>query len=199
MAEVSQTEADSRRDRALVEAWTAGDDSALERLLRAYQNRIYSFLLRILRNPHDAEDAAQEAFIRAARKLHRFDPAKGAFKGWLFQIAYREGLRLIDKRKRLPVGESAWSALDTPPPEAVDPAPMPVEGLVESERTAALEQAIERLPEAERQVVLLRTASGLRFREISEMMKAPLNTTLGRMHNATRRLKEWLGEPQAVS
>ena len=42
-------------------------------------------------------------------------------------------------------------------------------------------------------------ASGLRFREISEMMKTPLNTTLGRMHNATRRLKEWLGEPQAVS
>ncbi len=199
MAEVLQAEVESQRDQALVEAWSAGDDSALERLLRAYQNRIYSFLLRILRHPHDAEDAAQEAFIRAARHLHRFDPDKGAFKGWLFQIAYREGLRLIEKRKRLPIGESAWSALDSPPPEAVDPAPMPVEGLMGSEQAAALEKAVERLPDAERQVVLLRTVSGLRFREISEMMKTPLNTTLGRMHNATRRLKEWLDKPASLS
>jgi RNA polymerase sigma-70 factor, ECF subfamily len=199
MAEVSQAEAESLRDRSLVEAWAGGDDSAMERLLRAYQNRIFSFLLRMLRNAHDAEDAAQEAFIRAARNLQRFDPAKGAFKGWLFQIAYREGLRLIDKRKRLPVGEGAWSALDTPPPEAVDPAPLPGQNLLVREQAAALEEAIARLPDAERQVVLLRTASGLRFREISEMMKTPLNTTLGRMHNATCKLKEWLGKPQAVS
>jgi RNA polymerase sigma-70 factor (ECF subfamily) len=197
MTEVSQAEAESKRDHALILAWSSGDDSALETLLRNYQSRIFSFLCRMLRHAHDAEDAAQETFIRAARHLQRFDPGKGAFKSWLFQIAYREGLRLAEKRKRLPVGEGAWTALDAPPPEAVDPAPLPGRQLLDRESTAALAAALDRLPDAERQVVLLRTASGLRFREISEMMGTPLNTTLGRMHNATRRLKEWMDGTQA--
>ena len=199
MAEVSQSGEESGRDNALIASWIAGSDAALETLLRHYQTRIFSFLGRMLRNPHDAEDATQEAFIRAARHLHRFDPRKSAFKSWMFQIAYREGLRLAGKRKQAPIGEGAWTAWETPPPEAVDPAPLPGEDLIEQETAAVIAQAVDSLPEAEKQVVLLRIVSGLRFREISEMMNAPLNTTLGRMHNATQRLKEWLGERPAAT
>jgi len=196
MPEVSHHEEDAARDNALIALWADGTDSALEQLLRLYQTRIYSFLLRMLQNQHDAEDAAQETFIRVARKLNRFDCKKGKFKSWIFQIAYREGLRMADKRKRMPLGEGIWMDEDGEgaPPEAVDTSPLPGTGLVDQEQAAWVAQAVDTLPEAEKQVVLLRTYSELRFREIAEVMDAPLNTTLGRMRNASTRLREWFGE-----
>ena len=196
MTEVSQVEEDAARDRELIAAWADGSDAALETLLRQYQTRIYSFLLRMLRSPHDAEDAAQEAFIRAARKLDRYDVKKGTFKSWIFQIAYREGLRMAQKRKRLPLNESVWQDADGEgkAPEAVDPSPLPASGMMDAERAAWVAQAVDTLPEAEKQVVLLRTYSGLRFREIADVMGCPLNTALGRMRNASARLREWFGE-----
>lgn len=194
MAEVSQHGEEDRVDGGLIASWRAGRVAALEELLRRYQTRIFSFLCRMLRNAHDAEDAAQEAFIRAATKLHRFDEAKGTFKSWMFQIAYREGLRMAGKRKRLPVGESAWAEHEVPAPEAVDTALTPGRQLEEQETAALVAQAVDSLPDAEKQVVLMRMYSGLRFREIAELMKTPLNTTLGRMHNASQRLRKWFGE-----
>ncbi|MBU1694717.1 MAG: sigma-70 family RNA polymerase sigma factor, partial [Verrucomicrobia bacterium] len=178
MSGVSHSGAKDDLDSELIASWRDGNEAALEDLLRRYQSRIFSFLYRMLRNRHDAEDAAQEAFIRAARKLDRFSSEKGTFKSWMFQIAYREGLRMAGRRKRAPVGEGAWTALGMPPPEAVDPGPPPGQQLVDQETAALVAQAVESLPEAEKQVVLLRTYSGLRFREIAEVMKTPLNTTL---------------------
>ncbi len=201
MAEVLHLEEEAERDHALIASWAQGTESALETLLRLYQTRIYSFLLRMLRNQHDAEDAAQETFIRVARKLDRFDSKKGKFKSWIFQIAYREGIRMAQKRKRAPViGEGAWLDADGEgvPPEAVDPSPLPGHRLVEREQTAWVAKAVDTLPDAEKQVVLLRTYSELRFREIADIMGTPLNTTLGRMRNASTRLREWFGE-QRVS
>jgi len=101
---------------------------------------------------------------------------------------------MAKKRRRLPIGESAWTEHDVPAPEAVDPGPSPGRQLEEQETAARVAQAVATLPEAEKQVVLLRTYSGLRFREIAEVMKTPLNTTLGRMHNASQRLRKWFGE-----
>jgi len=197
MPEVSHHEEDAARDHALIVSWAQGTESALETLLRLYQTRIYSFLLRMLRNAHDAEDATQETFIRVARKLDRFDSKKGKFKSWIFQIAYREGLRMAQKRKRTPlVSEGVWLDADGEgsPPEAVDPSPLPGSGLLKQEQAAWVAEAVETLPDAEKQVVLLRTYSELRFREIAEIMGTPLNTTLGRMRNASTRLREWFGE-----
>ena len=197
MTEVLHHEEEAERDHALIASWAQGTESALETLLRLYQTRIYSFLLRMLRNQHDAEDAAQETFIRVARKLDRFDSKKGKFKSWIFQIAYREGIRMAQKRKRAPViGEGAWLDADGEgaPPEAVDPSPLPGHRLVEREQAAWVAEAVESLPAAEKQVVLLRTYSELRFREIADIMGTPLNTTLGRMRNASTRLREWFGE-----
>ncbi len=199
MSEVPQHEEEDRVDNLLIASWREGRESALEDLLRRYEPRIFSFLFRMLKNSHDAEDAAQEAFIRTATKLDRYDSTKGTFKSWVFQIAYREGLRMAKKRQRLPVGEGAWEAMDKPPPEAVDPTPLPDQSLLDRETAVLVAQAVESLPDVEKQVVLLRTYSGLKFREIAGVMQTPLNTTLGRMHNASQRLREWFEKAQEGS
>lgn len=198
MVEVTHNgQEEGRTDEDLILAWRGGHDAALESLLRRYEVRIYSFLFRMLRNQHDAEDAAQECFIRAVRALDRFSADRGKFKSWLFQIACREGLRVAERRRRLPAGADAWAEHGRPAPEALDQGPRPGDAVVSNEYSERIRQAVETLPDAERQVVLLRIYSELRFREIAEVMGTPLNTVLGRMHNASLRLRELLGEQRS--
>ena len=176
-------------DADLIDQWRSGKDAAaLEALLRRYETRIYSYLLRMLGNQHEAEDAAQEAFIRAVRQLPRYHE-QGHFRAWLFRIAHREGLRIIQRRPRTQPIDT-----DAPAPERSPDRP-PDDQLVLRDDIAHLEHAIARLPEVEREVVLLRTKQDLTFREIAEIQDCPLNTALARMHRALARLREWLKEP----
>ena len=162
----------------------AGDSGAAEALFRAYEARIYSYLFRMLGDRTEAEDATQECFVNAFAALPRYED-RGHFKAWLFQIAHREGLKRSRSRKRQ--GEVHLAIL-----EQVDPSSdvvRPDQATSASDRDLKLREAIDRLPEAEKTVVLLRTYSALTFKEISEIMDASLNTTLGRMHNALKRLR----------
>jgi RNA polymerase sigma-70 factor (ECF subfamily) len=75
-----------------------------------------------------------------------------------------------------------------------DPSPLPAEVLITKEEARRVERALETLTEYEKQVVLLRLYEGLPFKDIADMMKCPLNTTLGRMHNALKKLRKELGK-----
>ncbi len=91
-------------DENLIERAKQGNSIAAEQLFRRYQNRVFNYLYRMLRNKTLAEDAAQETFIKGLRGLKNYKE-KGSFKSWLFKIAYREGLRVLKKEKKYMLAE----------------------------------------------------------------------------------------------
>ncbi len=182
-------------DSGLVERARGGDLYALDIVLRRYENKIFSYLCRMLGNRQDAEDATQETLMNAHHALKKYRE-QGQFRSWIYRIAYREGLRMIRTRKRLPTKETDLSSVIEKGLESMDTAPWPNTQLQHTERVEALEQALNQLPDIERHVILLRIQSDLTFQEIATVTKSPINTVLGRMRNGTLRLKKSFRELQ---
>ncbi|MEM8550409.1 MAG: RNA polymerase sigma factor [Verrucomicrobiota bacterium] len=168
----------------LIASARQGDMVSAHQLLSQYQAPLWGFLLSLLRHHADAEDALQETCLKALRGLANYRE-RGQFKSWLFQIAYRESLNVRRRQqRRLP---------ETEKPEATDQlpdlAPLAAEQLESAEARARLQTCIDKLPEAEREVVLLRLQREIPFSEIAAITDTPLNTILSRMHKATHRLR----------
>lgn len=172
-----------------------GNQLAAERLFRKYQDRVFSYLFRLIGNRELAEEAAQETFMKGFRSLKRYRE-KGMFKSWLFKIAHREGLRVLKKERQHRILRNSPNGPEKDETELIDPAPLPAERLMEQEQARRVEHALDALTEAEKQVVLLRLYEGLPFKEIADIMACPLNTALGRMHNAVKKLRQELEEEQ---
>lgn len=178
-----------------------GDRAALETLLTRYQRPILNFVYRLAgRDLPLAEDLTQDVFLRVVANLDRFDPGRiespegaeessgaragRAFEKWMYTIARN---RVRDQwratRPEVPLEDDSAAI-------AADPDPSRALGDAEQER--AVEEAIDRLPLAQREVLTLRLHSGLSFAEISEVMGAPLGTSLARMRYALANLKKLL-------
>jgi RNA polymerase sigma-70 factor (ECF subfamily) len=171
-------------DSTLIERFCRGGDlRAAGELLGRYERELYNYLWQMLRHTQDSEDALQETFAKALRALPRYRE-ENHFKSWLFRIGHNEGLNVIRRRKRAGALPEAELELET-----ASAADAQVEV---AERASALHEAIGALPDAERQVVVMRLQSEMPFREIAEVVGAPLGTVLARMHAAKRRLKEML-------
>jgi RNA polymerase sigma-70 factor (ECF subfamily) len=169
----------------LIHAAQRGDREAMNTLLAPWNDRIFGFLLGCLRHHADAEDAAQETFIRIVRGLPKYEH-RGQFRAWVFQIARNQAALTAQRRQR--TGDREMT-IEPPLLEA-----MPAEA-DEAPDYAPVRAALERLPETEREVMRLRLDEDLKFHEIAARTGAPLNTVLGRMRNATRRLREILTLP----
>ena len=164
----------------------AGDAPAFEELVMTYQHRVFGVALRMLGNRAEAEDVAQEAFVRAHRAL-------GAFRGdaklstWLYAITSRLCLnRLASGERRMArQGEDALLRLS-------DAGPRPDAALERRELETALGRAIAELPEDRRIVVVLRDIEGLSYEEIAQVLELELGTVRSRLHRARAELKEKL-------
>ncbi len=172
-------------DEQLIHAAQRGERDAMTALLTPWNDRIFGFLLHALRHHADAEDAAQETFIRIVRGLGKYEH-RGQFRAWIFQIARNQAALTAQRRQRIGDRETAIE------PMLLETMPMAAD---EAPDYAPVRAALEQLPEAEREVVRLRLDEDLKFREIAKRTGAPLNTVLGRMRNATRRLREILTQP----
>jgi RNA polymerase sigma-70 factor (ECF subfamily) len=164
----------------------AGDAPAFEELVMTYQHRVFGVALRMLGNRAEAEDVAQEAFVRAHRAL-------GAFRGdaklstWLYAITSRLCLnRLASGERRMArQGEDALLRLS-------DAGPRPDAALERRELETALGRAIAELPEDRRIVVVLRDLEGLSYEEIAQVLELELGTVRSRLHRARAELKQKL-------
>jgi len=177
------------------------EPAAFDALINAYSARLYGYFYRLTGSRHDAEDLLQEVFIRLVRMIQRYQH-DGRFEGWLFRIAtnlVRDRVRR-SKTGRLaadPAGtrggrNEAESMGDQPDPAAERPSA----SLERAENIDRLQQAIGELPEAEREVILLRHFAQLSFREIAEQMGTPLGTALARAHRGLAKLRELMGDVQ---
>ena len=163
-----------------------GDRRAFEDLVRTQQHRVYGLALRMLGNAAEAQDVAQEVFIRAHRSMAEFR-GDARLSTWLYTIASRLCLnRLAGSERRLTRhGEETLVRLP-------DGRPGPDEALERGELEEALHRAIAELDEERRVVVVLRDVEGLAYEEIAEILDLPVGTVRSRLHRARLDLKEKL-------
>jgi RNA polymerase sigma-70 factor (ECF subfamily) len=171
---------------ALVERLRAGEAPAFEELVRRYQHRVFGVAVRMLRNAAEAEEAAQEVFLRVYRAVDEFR-GEARLSTWLYAITSRVCLTRLGsgERRLLREGEETLTRLASG--EAT-----PGAALERSELAAALHRAIAELPEERRIVVVLRDLEGLAYEEIAGALDLPLGTVRSRLHRARMDLKEKL-------
>lgn len=165
-----------------VRACQAGDADAFHPLVLRNQKRIYNLALRMLRDPAEAEDLTQEAFVAAFEQIGSFR-GESAFSTWLYRIAVRRSLNRIRDLGRRPLAHA--SSLDV-----ADPSPGPDVIRERRETRAALERGLLALSADFRVVLVLREMQGLSYEEIAEMLGVEAGTVKSRLHRARFALAE---------
>jgi len=145
----------------------------------------------MLRQADLAEDAVQETFLRAYKARHRFDPNRAAFGTWLYQIALNY-CRSYLRRKRLLTIPWLSDGIDSPP--LPDSRPGPERHTLRREYQQVLWQAVQKLSETLREVVILHYYMEIPAVEIAQMLDCPEGTIYSRLYNARRRLNQLLTE-----
>jgi RNA polymerase sigma factor (sigma-70 family) len=177
-------------DEELVRRLRDGDAAAGETLVRRFYPALMRYLQRIAGNDHFAEELHQQTWLSVLEHLDKFDAKSasggnaGGFKAWLFRIATNKANDTWRSRGR---EKTAKEGLRLVTEEAGPDAGHRLEGTEQEEK---LRRAIAQLPENQRQVLLLRYYSEMKFVEIAQMLGCPLNTALGRMHKAMIKLKQ---------
>ena len=185
-----------------LEQAVAGDGQAWRRLVEAYSPRVFGLLLRQCGDRDLAEELTQATFVQVVANLGRYSE-KGRFEPWLFRIAMNQLRDEMRRRKRqarpMDMAEGAaegqagseWAAVQDRAVQIGATAPTdPFERVSRAEQIDRLRQAVDQLPEADRQIVHLRHTGGLTFKQIAETLDQPLGTVLARGHRALAKLKK---------
>lgn len=184
----------TREDEMLIiQKVRAGDVDAFELLVREYEKNVYNLALRMVKNPDDAADMTQEAFIKAYNSLSSFR-GDSKFSVWLYRIVSNVCLDYLRSVSRHPTvslsvenDEGEETELDIPD-ESKSP-----EELLECKLTReSVRRGLEALPEDYRQILLLREIQGLSYDEISEILSLELGTVKSRIFRARKKLCEFL-------
>ena len=170
-----------------------GDQSAFEDIVVLFQSRIYQHCYRMLGNAHEAEDIAQEAFIRAYVNIHSYDDRR-KFSTWLYRIATNLSIDRLRKRKPdyfLDAEIKGTDGLDMYSQLATD-ARLPEEEVQGMELEKMIYQEIANLPPIYRSIITLRYLEEFSLKEISEIMDLPLGTVKTRIHRGREALRKKL-------
>jgi RNA polymerase sigma-70 factor (ECF subfamily) len=181
-------------DSALVQRTVAGDPRAYELLVVKYQRRIERLIGRMVRDTDLVQDIAQETFIRAYRALGQFR-GDAQFYTWLYRIAVNTAKKaLVDLRRDPVVTETALRNDDEDETSAVEneltTEETPETVLAAKEIAAAVNQAMQALPEELRQAIILREIEGLSYEEIAEAMNCPIGTVRSRIFRAREAISQ---------
>jgi RNA polymerase sigma-70 factor (ECF subfamily) len=177
-------------DGAWLAALRAGDDDAFERLVRANIGCLLAVARRLLRDPRDAEEVVQEAFISALRALPRFR-AECRVSTWLHRIVVNHALmRLRARRRRPELPIDTLLPIFTADGRRVEPAdvPDPERALAAAETRQAVRAAIDRLPDAYRTVLILRDIEELDTPTVAAQLGITANAVKIRLHRARQAL-----------
>lgn len=166
-------------DEELVRLVQQGHISSYETLIRRYQQKLYSFVLRILKNPQDAQDAVQETFIHVYEHIERFDVLR-SFASYIFPIARNEAITLIRKKHpHIPIESIILS----------DEKESHLDALVKSERNEELKKALEMLDSKYRRVLELYYFDDLSYEDIGTRLSIPINSVRTLIRRGKSKLK----------
>lgn len=173
-------------DQQLVARAQRGEKHAFELLVAKYQRRLLRLISRLVRDPAEAEDVAQEAFIKAYRALPQFR-GDAAFYTWLYRIGVNTAKNfLVSQGRRAPTSteKDAEEAETFEDGEQLRDINTPESLMMSRQVATAVNAAMERLPEELRTAVTLREIEGLSYDEIAEVMNCPIGTVRSRIFRA---------------
>jgi RNA polymerase sigma-70 factor (ECF subfamily) len=183
-------------DAAMVAAVLDGDPEAYRVLVERYERRIYHVVYGMVRSPEDAKDLAQDAFIKAFQNLHRFR-LESKFYTWLCRIAMNVAIDHLRKQKHRRHSEFDDSRGGSEGAQVVrlhSAKDDPAANVARSQLNKTIMDAVETLPDDQKQVLILRELEDMPYKEIAEVLGIPEGTVMSRLYYARRRLQEMLSE-----
>lgn len=181
-------------ERRLVAESQRGDVDSFNQLVYLYQNRVYNLCYRMLGEADMAADASQDTFISAFRSIRGF--RGGSFRSWLLRIATNTCYDVLRARKRRPTIslDAATDTSDTGTShfEPHDTHETPDEFSLRQELGAAIQHALEQLPEDQRLAIILSDIQGMNYQEIAEVTRSNLGTIKSRLSRGRSRLRDIL-------
>lgn len=167
-----------------------GDLAAFNALVERYQRQVYNLCLRLLASAEAAEDATQEAFIAAYRRIASF--RGGSFRAWLLRIAANASYDELRRRHRRPVASLEAATALPGAAEVPSPAAGPEEEALRQELNVCLQEGLGTLPADQRLAVILRDVHGLSYEELAEVMRCSVGTVKSRIARGRARLRGYL-------
>lgn len=183
-------------DAAMVAAVLEGDPEAYRVLVERYERRIYHVIYGMVRSPEDAKDLAQDAFVKAFQNLHRFR-LEAKFYTWLCRIAMNvaiDHLRKMKHRNHAEFDDARGGSEGAQVVRLHSAKDDPSENVARARMYKTIMDAVETLPDDQKQVLILREIEDMPYKEIAEVLDIPDGTVMSRLYYARRRLQEQLAE-----
>lgn len=176
-------------DKDLVRLYQNGNQEAITELIDRYKQRVFSTIYFLVKNQELAEDLFQETFIKIITSLRKNSYSEqGKFLPWALRIAHNLVIDHFRKVKLMPLQHDTeeFSVFDVIPANNRNA----VDQIIYDEKIAIVRSLLDKLPQEQREVVILRHYAELSFKEISKMLNININTALGRMHYAILKMRE---------
>jgi len=182
----------AEQDLIWMERIKQGDTEALRQLIEAHQHRIVGAVAKMLGDESDAEDIAQQVFLRVWKSASRYEPT-AKFTTWLYKITRNLVFNELRRRRRHPTQSMDASAEDDRPFQAPDPGAKPPDtSLLDDEMQAAIQRAIDALPEIQRMAIVLRRYDDVSYEEIAEILDLSVPAVKSVLFRARTELREKL-------
>ncbi len=178
------------RDEEVMLSYKKGEVSAMDELLKRYKKPVYHFVSRLLGNITEAQDIAQEVFLRLHQYKDTYEP-KGKFSTWIFSIAHNLSVSRLRKNRWF----TAWPGKEDEPEVLKDfqsPDPSPETVVSDNEMSNIVKKCIQSLPFLQKEALLLREYEDLDYDDIARILNKPLGTVKILIHRARQSLKDKL-------
>ncbi|MBC8314045.1 MAG: sigma-70 family RNA polymerase sigma factor [Bacteroidales bacterium] len=184
-------------DQELIGRYIAGHESALEQLVRRHKNRVFAYILMIVKDKELAEDLFQDTFIKVINTIRLGHyKEEGKFIQWVMRIAHNLIIDYFRKAKRIPVIENKDEY------DIFDKIRLPVESVEEMMITEQIHKDVKRLieylPKEQKEVLVMRHYGDMSFKDIAEVTNVSINTALGRMRYALINLRKLVREKEVI-
>jgi RNA polymerase sigma factor (sigma-70 family) len=184
-------------DQELIGKYLAGHESALEQLIRRHKNRVYAYVLMVVKDKELAEDLFQDTFIKVINTFRSGQyKEEGKFIQWVMRIAHNLIIDYFRKAKRIPIVENNDDY------DIFDKVRIPVESVEEQMITEQIhrdvKKLIEYLPSEQKEVLIMRHYGDMSFKDIAEVTNVSINTALGRMRYALINLRKLVKEKDVI-
>ncbi|MEI7981658.1 MAG: sigma-70 family RNA polymerase sigma factor [Bacteroidota bacterium] len=184
-------------DQDLIGRYLAGQESALEKLIHRHKNRVFAYILMIVKDKDLAEDLFQDTFIKVINTFRSGTyKEEGKFIQWVMRIAHNLIIDYFRKSKRIPIIENSDEY------DIFDKVRIPVESvedvLIMEQIHKDVKKLIDYLPREQKEVLVMRHYNDMSFKDIAEMTNVSINTALGRMRYALINLRKLVKEKEVI-